>query len=86
MQALKVNDPGYTEGEDKHPFVECATMADDIKFRGGAYQSGWHYVDTPFVDEAGKTIADFPEFVPDVHDNTEAINGIIAFMRKDAGY
>jgi len=86
MQALKVNDPGYTKAENKHPFVECSLMADDIKWKGGAYQSGWHYVDTPLVDEAGKTIADFPEFVPDVHDNTEAINGIVAFMKKDAGY
>jgi hypothetical protein len=61
-------------------------MADDIKFKGGAYQSGWHYVDTPYVSEAGKTIADYPDFVPDVHDNTEAVNGILAFMRKDTGY
>jgi len=86
LHALKINDPGYTEGEDKHPFVECATMADDIKYKGGGYQSGWHYVDTPYVDTPGKTIKDYPTFVPDTHDNTQAINGILAWMRKDAGY
>lgn len=86
LHELKVQDPGYTKGEDKHPFVECATMADDIKHMGGAYQSNWHFVDTPYVDTPGKTIKDYPNFVPDVHDNTQAINGILAWMKKDAGY
>lgn len=53
---------------------------------GGAYQAGWHFVDTPYVDDAGKTIKDFPDFTPDVHSNTEALNSIIGFMRKSAGY
>jgi len=29
---------------------------------GGAYQAGWHFDNLPYIDEAGKTIADFPEF------------------------
>jgi len=86
LHALKINDPGYTEAEDKHPFVECAVMADNIKYRGGGYQSTWHYVDTPYVDTPGKTIKDYPNFVPDVHDNTDALNGLISWMKKDDGY
>ena len=27
---------GFTSLEDKHPFVECATFADEIKGRGWA--------------------------------------------------
>lgn len=65
LKPLKANDPGYTAAENKHPFVECSTMADNIKFRGGAYQSGWHFVDAPYVDTPNKTIEDYPNFKPD---------------------
>lgn len=34
-----------------HPFVECATFADDIKYNGGAWQSDFHFVDVPYVDQ-----------------------------------
>lgn len=36
--------------EDKHPFVECATFADNIKYHGGGWQSDWHFVDQPYLD------------------------------------
>jgi len=42
--------------------VECATFADEIKGKGAKWQSGWHFVDTPFVDQPGKTIDDYPDF------------------------
>jgi hypothetical protein len=35
LSVLKKSDPSYTQYEDKHPFVECATFADKIKHRGG---------------------------------------------------
>ena len=34
-----------------YAFVECATWADEIKMRGGGYQSSWHYKNQPFVDD-----------------------------------
>ena len=34
---LKKSDPDWTLKEDKYPFVECTTFADDIKFKGGNY-------------------------------------------------
>lgn len=37
LAVLKKSDPSYTQYEGKHPMVECATFADKIKYRGGAY-------------------------------------------------
>ena len=34
---LKKSDPDWTLKENKYPFVECTTFADDIKFKGGNY-------------------------------------------------
>lgn len=42
--------PDMTNLEDRYPFVECATFADEIKAKGGSWQSGWHFVDTPYLD------------------------------------
>jgi len=64
--------------------VECTTFADDIKFKGGAYQSGWHFIDTPFLDEGGK-ISDY-NFTMDAHNVTEAIGGLVSWFNKDEGY
>jgi hypothetical protein len=61
LSVLKKSDPSWTHLEGDHPFVECVTFADDIKYKGGSYQSGWHFIDTPFLDEGGD-ISDFPEF------------------------
>ena len=37
LNVLKVSDPSWTKLEGKHPFVECVTFADDIKYKGGSY-------------------------------------------------
>jgi hypothetical protein len=50
LKVLELSDPTYTKDEGNHPFVECTTFADDIKNKGGAYQSGWHFVDQPYLD------------------------------------
>ena len=41
----------FTTYEGKHPFVECATFADEIKGKGWGEQADLHYVNTPFFDE-----------------------------------
>lgn len=41
----------FTTFEGDHPFVECATFADEIKDEGFEDQSHWHYVDTPLFAE-----------------------------------
>ena len=45
LSVLKKSDPSWTKSEGDHAFVECVTFADDIKRMGGAYQSGWHFID-----------------------------------------
>lgn len=50
LQSLKDYDPVLTSHENLHPFVECSTFADDIKYNGGAWQSDFHFVATPYVD------------------------------------
>ena len=76
----------YTKNsnEKSYPFVECATYGDDIKGKGGAFQAGWHFVDTPFLDEGGK-ISDFP-FKKDAHNNTEAMVNLDKFINQQSGY
>jgi hypothetical protein len=37
--------------EKDHPFVECATFADEIKRKGFDTQAHWHFVDNPFMDQ-----------------------------------
>ena len=64
--------------------VECATFADDIKFKGGSYQKGWHFIDTPYLDEGGK-ISDY-NFTFDDHNITEAISGIVDWFNQAPGY
>lgn len=46
--------------ERRYPFVECATLADDIKYRGGGWQSDWHFIDQSWFDDGLKP-EDFPE-------------------------
>ena len=45
------NFQNYLHLEDKHPFVECATFADEIKESGFGDLTFWHYVDTPLVED-----------------------------------
>ena len=52
-------DPSMTKLEGDYPFVECATFADEIKAKGGSFQSPWHFVDIPFLDEGG-SLDDYP--------------------------
>jgi hypothetical protein len=46
--------PDKVPKEGDYPFVECATLADDIKRTGGGYQSDWHFIDNPYIDDGGK--------------------------------
>ena len=51
LQFLRTADPILTSHEDKYPFVECATFADDIKYHGGGWQSDFHFVDVAYVED-----------------------------------
>lgn len=77
--------PTLTHLERDHPFVECATFADEIKAHGGSYQSNWHFIDTPYLDEGGR-VEDFPDFKYDEKNIGEVIPAIINWLKGTAGY
>ena len=85
LKVLEESDPSYTSEEGKYPMVECVTFADDIKYKGGSYQSSWHFIDQPYLDDGG-TVADYPEFIPDTHNVTEAISAITNWINKENDY
>ena len=70
-----------TTSEKNHPITECATFADDIKSKGYSFQSGWHFIDQPYLDKGGD-LGDFT-FVPDTYEILDAIKELTAFLAKD---
>jgi hypothetical protein len=55
--------------------VECATYADEIKATGGSWQSNWHFIDTPYLDQGG-SVKDYPDFQFDDNNVANAIPDI----------
>ena len=83
---IKDGNPHYQNAKEKdYPFVECATMADDIKYGVGPWQSDWHFVDLPWFDHGGKP-EDFPKFRSNPHNLTIVIPEIMAWLRNEPGY
>lgn len=85
LKPLTQSDPSWTKSEGNHPMVECATFADEIKGKGARWQSGWHFVDTPYLD-GGDTIDNYPDFKFEEHNATNVIQELAAWFRKDPGY
>jgi S1/P1 Nuclease len=83
-QAIEIltdsNFQAYLHLEDKYPFVECATFADEIKEDGFNDQAAWHYVNTPLVDSPG---LDTPAPVP--YNITWAIEQMIQSLKHVTG-
>ena len=84
LKILKDSQPSWTEKEGAHPFVECTTYADDIKYKGGSYQSSWHFVNDPYLDQGGK-VSDF-SFKAPPHNSTEAVNSIVDWYNGASGF
>ena len=84
LAPLKESDPKDTSTENLYPFVECSVFADNIKRTFGSFQAGWHFIDTPYLDEGGK-ISDY-NFTFDSHNVTEAMNAIKLWIQKADGY
>jgi len=55
LSILHTSDPDLTYREDQHPFVECSTFADDIKYHGGAWQSDYHFYTIPYISEGDES-------------------------------
>lgn len=74
-----------TDSERDHPFVECASFADMVKYKGGGWQSNWHFVDIPYFDQGGN-MNDYPEFKEDMMNITIAIPGIVDWLMNKPAY
>ena len=74
-----------TKNEGQYVFVESAVFADFIKFRGGAWQQQWHFVDQPYFDEGGSE-KDYPDFPTEDLDIKQAIRGIVDWFNEEKGY
>jgi hypothetical protein len=73
LQALCDFDDYFCYHEDNHPFVECATFADDYKYSAAAWQSEQHYVDTPIIWEGESSDYEIPQNIYNITETTAAI-------------
>lgn len=78
LQYLKDAEPSLTEDERDHPMTECATFADNIKGEGYSFQSGWHFIDQPYLNEGG-SLDDY-SFVMDTYDVVDALNSLTEWL------
>ena len=81
LEVLELSNPEICQ-EDKHPFTECAPFADHIKGMGYSFQSDWHFINLPYLDEPGTTLADFTFTQPDV-DVVGALTDFHKFMKGE---
>jgi len=88
LKPLKLHYPDITKTEKDHPFVETATFADVIREPGQAYgwQMPWHFIDQPYINEAGKSINDFPDFKLDTVDVVDALSNLTNFLMDTGDY
>jgi len=47
----------------------------------GGYQSQWHFVNDPYLDDPGSKRSDYP-FVQPIHNSTEAVNAIVHWFNE----
>jgi hypothetical protein len=83
LSVLKSSDPSWTTSEGHYAMVECATFADEIKGKGGRWQQGWHFVDTPYVDQKGKSILNYPGFKWEKDNSTSVMHELISWFKKE---
>jgi len=74
----------WTIKEGRWPLVECVCYADDIKYRGGVYQSYWHFLNIPYFDKGGG-LEDY-KFNAPKHNIIEAIEGVTKWLNREDGY
>ncbi len=72
-----------TKSEDDHPFTECADFADDVK-RSYGFQSGWHFIDQPYLLDGG-SLDDY-DFEMDEYDIVGALTALTAMLSDSGDY
>jgi hypothetical protein len=66
----------FTSLEKDHPFIECATFADEIKSTGFDDQAQWHFVDNPFMDDGYQK-----DVAPNVYNGSWEIGELISALK-----
>ena len=82
LKALQEYDPDLVYREADYPYIECSTFADDIKGEGYSFQSDWHFIDQPYLDEAGTSLDDF-DFTQPSEDVVGALTDCTAFLKGE---
>ncbi len=75
----------FNPEETRYYFVEASNWADEIRGKDGGWNSPWHTNYQPYPNEGGK-VEDFPDFQYAEQNTTQAILGIVAWLREDPGY
>ena len=68
--------------EDTHHFVEAATFADDIKYHGHAWQSDYHFLQQPWIEEGEASDYELPTKTRYL---TNAIPNLVAMIGEKDG-
>jgi hypothetical protein len=79
LAPLKKYYSSLTTDEGDHPFTECATFADDIKGQGYSWQSSWHFINVPYLDEGGD-IEDY-DFDVEPYDIVQCLDDLVGFLK-----
>jgi hypothetical protein len=77
LSTLKASHASLTTRENKHPFAETATFADDVKSTY-SFQSTWHFIDQPYLDKGG-SLSDFT-FKADVYEIVSALTNLTQWL------
>lgn len=85
FKSLQDYSSALTVKESDYSFVECATLADDIRMKGGQWQEGWHFVDNPFIDD-GSSISDYPDFKFSSQNITLVIPELVNWLSNTGDY
>jgi hypothetical protein len=65
--------------------VECATFADEIKAKGGRFQAGWHFVDSPYLDQRDE-LENYPGFKFEEESIEKVIPALIDWLSETEDY
>ena len=76
------SDPDLIPYEDTHHFVESATFADDIKYHGHAWQSDYHFLQHPWIEEGEESDYKLPTKTRNL---TIAIPNLVAMISGKDG-
>lgn len=83
LRILEQYYPDLCNQEKNYPFVESSTFADHIKGMGYSFQSDWHFINIPYLDQGGE-LSDY-DFVEPPVDVVSALTSLTKFLKGEVG-